>query len=430
MSGTPTSPTFLPAAPSGVRRMNHLPLYAGCTVLLLAAGFVAYASYERLHPPATAEAQKEGKKPKAGDGNALTDLLARSKAHDAPAPAGSTPALKDTPAMSTSIYHDPAPADANAHSLMADARIQAWQNYVTRTQELDKVRYDTSRMAMDADLGFSNSGSSNAGSTPDQLEPGHTSSAVSIAGRSEGFGEPTVPSIGGGPQLEKQRFANQPTDLAGIDEDLAAVKHAAKPNTIMSGTPIPATTVLGSTSDMPGLVRATVDAAICDSMTGSRLLIPQGSVVEGRSDNQVSSGQTRQGVIWTRVVFPDTSSIQIGNAEGADQAGYAGEHDLVDTHFWDKFMSAAVISFAGAGAALAQPQQSAFSGYSPASVATGQLTQQFSQLGQEYARAGLSVPNTLTIRPGYRLMVLIRKDVHLPPYVDQRSPGAERGCSS
>jgi type IV secretory pathway VirB10-like protein len=77
-----------------------------------------------------------------------------------------------------------------------------------------------------------------------------------------------------------------------------------------------------------------------------------------------------------------------------------------------------VISIAGAAAQLSQPQQSAFQGYSPSSVAAASMTQGYAQLGQEYARAGLSIPNTLEIRPGYRFTIMVHNDWRLPVYVD------------
>jgi type IV secretion system protein VirB10 len=177
----------------------------------------------------------------------------------------------------------------------------------------------------------------------------------------------------------------------------------------------------GLTSDMPGMVVGEIKENIYDTATGNDLLIPQGSRVVGTYDNSVSGGQERIGVIWNRIIFPDTSSIQIGSMEGADQGGYAGFKDLVDTHFWDKFLSATIISIAGAAAQLAQPQQSAFSGYSPTSVGAGAMTQGYSSLGQKYAEAGLAIPNTLEIRPGYTFTIMVAKDVHLPAYVDRRN---------
>jgi type IV secretory pathway VirB10-like protein len=108
--------------------------------------------------------------------------------------------------------------------------------------------------------------------------------------------------------------------------------------------------------------------------------------------------------------------------EGDDQAGYAGEHDQVDTHLPQKFLMTSLIAIGGAAAQLSQPQQSAFQGYSPSSVGTGALAQGFNQLGQSYAQQGLSIPDTLVIRPGYQMVVSPDKDLPLTPYIDRRFP--------
>ena len=51
---------------------------------------------------------------------------------------------------------------------------------------------------------------------------------------------------------------------------------------------------------------------------------PQGARLIGSYDNMVANGQTRVGVIWNRIIYPDTESIDLGSMEGADQGGYAG----------------------------------------------------------------------------------------------------------
>ena len=45
------------------------------------------------------------------------------------------------------------------------------------------------------------------------------------------------------------------------------------------------------------------------------------------------------------------------------------------------------------------------------------------ELSQEYAHAGLSISDTLEIRPGYSFMAMVNKDIHLRPYVNHRSAG-------
>jgi type IV secretion system protein VirB10 len=135
----------------------------------------------------------------------------------------------------------------------------------------------------------------------------------------------------------------------------------------------------------------------------------------------VAHGQTRVGVIWNRIIFPDTESIDLGSMEGADQGGYAGFHDQVDTHFWSKIGNALLISIASAGVQLSQPQAVNGQNYNSQQIAAAALGQQFGELGQEYARAGLAIPNTLEIRPGYWFVVMVNKDMHLRPYVDHRT---------
>ena len=120
-------------------------------------------------------------------------------------------------------------------------------------------------------------------------------------------------------------------------------------------------------------------------------------------------------------IFPNTESIDRGSMEGADQGGYAGFHDQVNTHFWSKIGNAILISITGAGVQLSQPQAVNGQNYNSQQIAAAALGQQLGELGQEYARAGLSIPNTLEIRPGYRHVVMVNKDMHLRPYIDERT---------
>ena len=73
----------------------------------------------------------------------------------------------------------------------------------------------------------------------------------------------------------------------------------------MEGTAIPAVMVGGLNSDMPGQVVGSIAESIYDTASGNDLLIPQGSRVVGDYDNSVSYGQTRIGVIWKRIIFPE-----------------------------------------------------------------------------------------------------------------------------
>jgi len=57
--------------------------------------------------------------------------------------------------------------------------------------------------------------------------------------------------------------------------------------------------------------------------------------------------------------------------------------------------------------------------YSPVSNAGGAVGQQMAQLGQEFARKGLSIPPTEQIRNGYPFTVMLTKDIAFDhPWID------------
>lgn len=447
-AGAP-SPTFLALPRSRLRWINNRPFYLGGLFLALAIAAFTYTLIHKMNMAHIGQAVKTDEHdPVAADGSQMQDefkrrqMLQQMQHRDAATSDKKTDAKSDHKDQQQSHLTDQS-STIHQHTFADDARAAAWHEYYTREAELSKMRFERERSALfgDASEGSGSSYAPGNGAAPSTSSP----DSGGNAGGSNTGGNPQLalnglgglggasPTMGSGGtdaagQNEKQRFQNQSSDVLGVDEDLAAMKHNAKPDTIMAGTPIYGVTVIGSNSDMPGMVKASINRAVCDSMTGMDTLIPIGSTLIGKADNSVSAGQTRIGVVWNRILFPDTSSLQIGSAEGADQSGTPGEHDKVDTHWIDKLLDATVISIGGAAAQLAQPQQSAFSGYSPSSVAAGSLTQQFSQLGQAYAQAGLSVPNTLIIRPGYAITALSIHDWHLPPYVDQRNGQEGAGC--
>lgn len=62
---------------------------------------------------------------------------------------------------------------------------------------------------------------------------------------------------------------------------------------------------------------------VYDSATGHRLLIPEGTKLFDRYDSKVSYGQNRVLVVWTDIVFPNGSTLQIGGMTGTDAKAIA-----------------------------------------------------------------------------------------------------------
>lgn len=225
--------------------------------------------------------------------------------------------------------------------------------------------------------------------------------------------QPADPTAAQNRQDQKQAFVANGGDTA--TRNPASLQLPTSPYQVMAGTIIPAALVTGINSDLPGQVIANVTEAVYDTATGRFLLIPQGSRLIGRYDSQVSFGQRRVLLVWTRMILPDTSSISLDRLPGIDPAGYAGLEDGVDWH-WDRIIAGAALStLLGVGAELAAPDRSGSDG--KVIIATRQSAQDtVNQVGQEITKRNVSIQPTLTIRPGFPMRVMVNKDLILRPY--------------
>ena len=217
-------------------------------------------------------------------------------------------------------------------------------------------------------------------------------------------------------QDKKLAFLN-----AAVDDKIYSPQHLqtpASPYQVMAGTIIPAAMVTGLSSDLPGQCIASVTEPVYDTVTGRALLIPQGSRLLGTYDAQVSYGQSRVLLVWTRLVMPDGSSIVLDRLPGTDTKGFAGLEDETDNH-WGKLIAGAALStLLGVGSELGS-QQSGLGGTGQQTVvvATSRSAEDsLNQVGQQITRRNLNVQPTLTVRPGFPVRVIVNKDLALRPY--------------
>ena len=228
--------------------------------------------------------------------------------------------------------------------------------------------------------------------------------------------QPTDPTAVQNRQDQKQAFiANGGPTNDGATRNPASLQLPTSPYQVMAGTLIPAALVTGINADLPGQVIANVTEAVYDTATGRFLLIPQGSRLIGRYDSQVSFGQRRVLLVWTRLILPDTSSIALDRLPGLDPVGYAGLEDGVDWH-WDRLLAGAAMStLLGVGVELAAPDRGNNDG--KIIIATRQSAQDtVNQVGQESTKRHVNLQPTLTIRPGFPMRVMVNKDLILRPY--------------
>lgn len=225
----------------------------------------------------------------------------------------------------------------------------------------------------------------------------------------------TGPSGGGGSQdttAGHEAFLGQSVDRRTASPD--RLQAPPSPYVVQAGTVIPAALVTGLRSDLPGQITAQVTSHVYDSPSGRYLLIPQGSRLLGEYDSRVAAGQSRVLLAWTRLILPDGRSLVLERQPSADEAGYAGLEDGVDNHWGRVFLAAGLATVLNIGLETGDDDD-------PVAEAIREGSQDtIGRTGEEIVRQQLSVPPTLTVRPGFPVRVMVTRDLILEPYGDTR----------
>jgi type IV secretory pathway VirB10-like protein len=225
-----------------------------------------------------------------------------------------------------------------------------------------------------------------------------------------GDGPPLDPDALSNMQDRKRAFLTAPVDRKTVSPD--RLTNPASRYVVQAGAVIPAALITGIRSDLPGQVTAQVTENVYDSPTGRFLLIPQGSKLVGAYDSQVSFGQDRVLLVWTRLIMPNGRSIVLESQPGADMQGFAGLEDEVD-HHWTRLVGAAALStLLGVGAELGVTNNDS----AILTALRRGSSDSLNQTGQRIVRRNLNIQPTITIRPGFPVRVVVNRDLVLAPY--------------
>jgi type IV secretion system protein VirB10 len=117
-------------------------------------------------------------------------------------------------------------------------------------------------------------------------------------------------------------------------------------NCIFPGTIIHAILVSRIDTDYPGPIHARVTENVYDSMTGKKLLIPQGSILQG-SYSSSSVGVSKVQIAWESMVVNYAGiayQVSLGGMAGVDKRGRSGISGMLDDHYFEWLKAAGIIS--------------------------------------------------------------------------------------
>lgn len=176
-------------------------------------------------------------------------------------------------------------------------------------------------------------------------------------------------------------------------------------STVAQGSVIPAVLETAIDSTQPGPVRAVVSRDV-RGFDGSRVLIPRGSRLFGAYQTDVSPGQRRALVEWTRLVRPDGVTIALASPAG-DLQGRSGIRGRVDNHFLQRFGAALLRTTLDVGAAVAGRSLSRDAGVIIALPGSTQTS------GNGTTARGIQP--TLRVEAGARVTALVSRDLEFIP---------------
>ena len=217
-------------------------------------------------------------------------------------------------------------------------------------------------------------------------------------------------------QSDKNDFLNTAGKSTQIYSDETATDQKYQYE-VKAGTVIPAVLLTGINSDLPGQIIAKVRSNVFDSTTGKDVLIPQGSTLIGIYSSQISYGQSRCLMVWSRVIYPDGENLNLEGMPGADLEGYAGIEDEVNNHYWRIFGNAILMSIFTAGIELATQgfgnnnNNNNSNGYDASQIIAGALGMQLGEAGMAMVQKNMNIQPTIEIRPGNEFNILVTRDI-------------------
>ncbi|MFP4904376.1 TrbI/VirB10 family protein, partial [Paraburkholderia sp. BR14261] len=331
-------------------------------LIVLCSALLAIVLVHALsHPHETAAERREreqieadARQPKASsdairkrleDQRNLALARAGDAASGASAPLGGTP-LDGIPKGAPGDDSGPLPRNyrnGGEASGSGDADRLALQRQIEAMQSQSLVAYE------DTGSGTSNAPAGN-GSPLDHIADNlsqHLDQQTAAGHASESGGEspPSGPSSVSASSATDHRNADWIRQQGEGNDDSAPLVPipVSSPFMVMGGTPISTVILQGAKSDMPGTFRAMVDRDIYDSIDGSCLLIPKGTRILGRTNNDVAIGQDLMLMAATRMIFRH-ASMRLDGLTGNDPDGEAGVSADVNNHFFKIFGSTFLIA--------------------------------------------------------------------------------------
>lgn len=142
------------------------------------------------------------------------------------------------------------------------------------------------------------------------------------------------------------------------------------------------------------------------SDNGKVLLVERGSEMSGEYKSNMKQGMARIFVLWTRIKTPNGVVVSL-DSPGADPLGGSGLPGYVDTHFWDRFGGALLLSMVDDVAAYATNKADD----SEEEISFDNTSDATQEMAAEALKNTINIPPTLYINQGEEIGIYVARDL-------------------
>ena len=172
---------------------------------------------------------------------------------------------------------------------------------------------------------------------------------------------------------------------------------------VAMGTSIPCVLETALASDQPGFTSCVINRDIL-SDNGRVVLMEKGTQVVGEYRGGLQRGQKRLFVLWNRAKTPKGVIVTLASP-ATDALGRAGVDGYVDTHWWERFGSALILSIVGDATSYANSR------LQDSDVDAQNTTSAGQQAAAIAVEQSINIPPTLNKHQGELVSIFVARDL-------------------
>lgn len=178
---------------------------------------------------------------------------------------------------------------------------------------------------------------------------------------------------------------------------------------LLKGTTIPCVLKTKIDSTYQGFTVCQISRDVY-SANGKTLLLERGSQVFGEQNVQIKRGQARVAVLWNRVDTPKGVSVNI-NSPATGQLGEMGIDAEVNTHFWERFGAAIMLSIIQDAIKAGTERLKEKNKEKESSTTINNTSKTTQSMAEKALDTTINIPPTATVNQGSVINIMVVRDV-------------------